>query len=217
MPKSAFAEHLDTVQAQITAFLRKLGFRKKARTHNRLTTEGLIHVVNFQMGGYPIGEHYVIPGIRESFYGKFAVNLGVLLPCVYETEWQKPVPSFAQEYYCTIRERLGCLAYGRDHWFELTSDSSTLATTLVQMLDKLGLPFLEQFLNYEAVLRYYETHGDLPSQNAGRATLEAGIVAHQLGDVAKSQQLLAKAHSTDHKGFRRHVSILASRLGHQVA
>src|SRR5207249_2541374 len=113
---------------------------------------GLIHVVNFQMGEYPIGQRYVIPGIRESFYGKFAVNLGVLLPCVRETEWQKPAPEFVQEHYCTIRSRLGSLAFGTDQWFELTSDTSTLTKTLVQMLDRFGLPFFEQFPNYAAVL-----------------------------------------------------------------
>jgi hypothetical protein len=66
------------------------------------------------MGQYPIGENYVIPGIRESFYGRFTVNLGVLLPCVYEVENQKSVPSFPQDYNCSIRERLEHLACGKD-------------------------------------------------------------------------------------------------------
>src|SRR5688572_2664900 len=111
MPKSDLAKDLDKLQAQITAFLKPLRFRKKGRTHNRRTEGGLVQVVNFQMGAYPIGEN-VIPGLRESFYGKFAVNLGVLIPCIYETEWQKPVPDFTQEYDCTIRDRLGTLAFG---------------------------------------------------------------------------------------------------------
>ncbi len=217
MPKSEFAKNLDALQAHVTAFLKPLGFRKKGRTHNRATEGGLVQVVNFQMGEYPIGEHYVIPGIRESFYGRFAVNLGVFLPCVYETEWQKPVPDFTQEHFCTIRNRLGTLAFGTDKWFELTSDIPTLATTLVQLFDEFGLPFFEQFPDYHSVLSYYDAHGDLPFQNSGRATLEAAIIAHHLGHAHRSQQLLAKAHSTDHKGFRQYVSTLAHRLGHQLA
>jgi len=217
MPKSDFAKHLDEVQTRIAAFLKPLGFRKKGRTHNRTTKGGLVQVVNFQMGEYPIGEHYVIPGIRESFYGKFAVNLGVLLPCVREIEWQKPTPDFIQEPYCTVRSRLSSLAFGTDRWFELTTDTSTLATTLVQLLDKFGLPFLDQFPDYPAVLAYFDEHGDLPFQNSGRAALEAAIVAHHLGDSQRAQHLFERAHSTDHKGFREHVSTLASRLGHELA
>lgn len=217
MPKSEFAKHLDAIQAGVAAFLEPLGFHKKGRTHNRTTTGGLVNVVNFQMGEYPIGEHYVIPGIRESFYGKFAVNLGVLLPCVREAEWQKPAPDFVQEYYCTIRSRLSSLAFGTDRWFDLMPDTSTLATTLVQLFDRFGLPFFEQFPDYPAVLAYFEKHGDFPLQNSGRAALEAAIVAHHLGDVETAQRLFTQAHSTDHKGFRQHVSTLANRLGHRVA
>jgi hypothetical protein len=216
MPKSNFAKNLDALQAHVTAFLKPLGFRKKGRTYNRTTEDGLVQAVNFQMGAFPIGD-YVIPGIRESFYGKFAVNLGVLLPCVYETEQQKPVPDFTQEHYCSIRRRLGTLAFGSDHWFELTSDIPTLATTVVQLFDRFGLPFVEQFPNYASVLAYYDAHGDLPSQTSGRASLEAAIVAHYLGDARRTHQLLAKAHTTDHEGFCQYVSTIANRLGYQIA
>lgn len=149
-----------------------------------MTTGGLVHVVNFQMGEYPIGEHYVLSGIRESLYGKFAVNLGVLLPCVCEAEWQNPTPDFVQEHYCSIRSRLSSLAFSTDRWFDLTPDTSTLATTLVQLLDRFGLRFFDQFPDYPAVLVYFDTHGDLPFQNAGRAALEAAI-AYWTARVAK--------------------------------
>jgi hypothetical protein len=169
------------------------------------------------MGEYPLGEHYVIPGIRESYYGKFAVNLGVLLPCVWEVEWQKPAPDFVQEHDCSIRSRLSSLAFGTDEWFELTTDTSILATTLVQLFDKFGLPFLDQFPDYGSVLAHFEAHGDLPFRNPGRAALDAAIIAHHVGDLEKARQLFSRAHSTDHKGFRQHVFTLADRLGHNIA
>ena len=217
MPKSELAKHLDAIQSSVATFLKPLGFRKKGRTHNRVTPGGLVHVINFQMGEYPIGEHYVIPGFRESFYGRFAVNLGVLLPCVREVEWQRPAPEFVQEDYCTIRSRLSSLAFGTDRWFDLTPDTSTLADTLVQLIERFGLPFFDRFPDYLAVLAYFDAHGDCPFQNAARAGLEAAIVAHHLGDVQRAQSLLRQANSTDHIGFRKYVSALASRLGHQVA
>lgn len=216
MAKSEFARKLDAVQANVHSFLKPLGFRKKARTHYRSTEEGLIQVVNFQMGHYPIGD-YVIPGIRESFYGLFSVNLGVMLPCVYQLEWQVPIPSVVQEYHCTIRERLGSLAFGRDRWFELTDKTDSLSTTLVDLLDRFGLPFVDQFATYSAVLSYYEKHGELPSQNSRRATLEAAIITHHLGDAARTRLLFSKAYDTEREGFRQHVRKLAGRIGYEIA
>src|SRR4051812_44692039 len=106
MPKSEFVKNLDIVQAKVNAFLKPFGFRKKGRTHNRTTAGGLVHALEFQMGAYPIGEEYVLPGVRESYYGRFTMNLGVLLPCIFEIEEQRPVPPFVSEAYCTIRTRL---------------------------------------------------------------------------------------------------------------
>jgi hypothetical protein len=214
-PKSEFAKGLDAVQAGVHSFLKPSGFRKKGRAHNRNTTGGLVHVVGFQMGQYPIGD-YVIPGLRESFYGKFAVNLGVLLPCVYEVERQQSPPDFVQEYHCTIRQRLGLLAFGEDRWFEITQDTAALATDVVALLDRFGLEFFEQFQSYGDVLSYFKVHGDFPFQNAGRASLEAALVAHHVRDGPLSVSLFAKAYATKHEGFQQHVAELAKRVGHTV-
>lgn len=170
-PKSDFAKHLDIVQATAHSFLESLGFRKKGRVHNHRTDGGLTHVIGFQMGAFPVGDSYIIPGLRENYYGKFAVNIGVLMPCIYETERQSAPPDFVQDYDCTIRERLGALAYGEDQWFEITNDTAALATTVVDLLDRFALKFLGQFQSYRDVLSYYDTHGDLPFQNPNRAQL----------------------------------------------
>ena len=118
MPKSAFATALDEIQKPLTALLKNVGFERRGRTYNRTVQDGLVHVVNFQMGQFPIGD-YVIPGIRESFYGRFAVNLGVMLPAVMKLESARDPPAFVQEYYCEIRERLGALVYEEDVWWDL--------------------------------------------------------------------------------------------------
>jgi hypothetical protein len=217
MPKSEFAKNLDIVQAKVAAFLKPLGFHKKGRTHNRTTAGGLVHALDFQMGAYPIGKQYVVPGIRESYYGRFTVNLGVLLPCVFEIEEQKPVPPFVSEAYCTIRTRLGSLAFGKDEWFEISFDPAASAIKLVQLLDRFGLPFFEQFSDYPAVLSYFNVHQRLPFQTADRAALEAAIIAHHLGNAQTAKCLFAKAYSSDHEGFRGHVSKLANRLEYKIA
>ncbi len=65
MPKSLVVAALDSIQKELTAFLKPLGFRKKGRTYNRCVHDGLVQAINLQMGQYPIGE-YEIPGIREA-------------------------------------------------------------------------------------------------------------------------------------------------------
>ncbi|HEY5042065.1 MAG TPA: DUF4304 domain-containing protein [Verrucomicrobiae bacterium] len=212
MPKSQFAQNLDAIQATVQSFLKPLDFRKKARVHNRRTESGLVQVISFQMGQFPIGDNYVIPGFRENLYGKFAINLGVLLPCVYQVERQKPVPDFIQEYDCTIRQRLGTLAFGKDEWFEITDDIATLATNIVRLLDKYGLEFLEQFKSYENVLRYFQANGKLPFQSSNRASLEAALIAHHIGNETLSKTLFAKARDTDNKGFQNHVTEIEKRV-----
>jgi hypothetical protein len=211
--ESQFALNLDAIQGTVHTFLKPLGFRKKGRTHNRRSDGGLTQVISFQMGQFPIGDNYVIPGFRESFYGKFAINLGILLPCVYSLERQQAPPDFVKEYHCTIRERLGCLAFGKDDWFELKDESTTIAKTVVELLDKHGLDFLDQFKTYQDVLSYYGRHGSLPFQNSNRASLEVAIIANHLGDLTLSTELFAKAGSIDHSGFKKHVLEMKKRLG----
>ena len=216
MSKSQFVERLDMIQAAVHSFLRPLGFRKKGRTHNRRTNGELIHVVNFQMGEYPIGENYVIPGMRENLYGKFTVNLGVLLPCVYQAEWQRPPADFIQEYDCSIRQRLETLALGKDEWFLITSETSGLATRLVDLLDRFGLDFFEKFQTYEDVLSYFNKHENLPFRNAARASLDAALIACHVGNKHLAQSLFQKAYSSEHEGFRKHVAKLAIQVGYAV-
>jgi hypothetical protein len=108
------------------------------------------------------------------------------------------------------------LAFGKDEWFDLSADISDLATNIVRLLDKFGLPFFDQFPDYEAVLAYYDQHGKFPFQNSARSSLEAAIVAHQLGERLKSRDLFVIAHGSDKAGFRQYVEKIADHLGHQI-
>src|SRR5262245_37827841 len=170
MSKSPFTDALDTVQKPTTALLKNLGFKRKGRTYNRSVGDGLVHVVNFQMGQFPIGD-YVIPGLRESFYGRFTVNLGVMLPAVRKLESGRDPPPFVQEYYCEIRVRLGTLKYREDTWWDLDHRIAETSSSIVELMDQNGLPFLDQYENYSSVLSQFEQTGTLPSRNEGRSAL----------------------------------------------
>lgn len=140
MSKSRFAGALDDLQKPMTALLKNLGFKRKGRTYNRVAGDELVHVVNFQMGQFPIGD-YVIPSLRESYYGRFTVNLGVMLPAVLRLKLAREPPAFVQEYYCEIRDRLGTIAYGEDTWWDLDHRVPETAASISELMDHNGLPF----------------------------------------------------------------------------
>ncbi|MDD5141505.1 MAG: DUF4304 domain-containing protein [Verrucomicrobiales bacterium] len=214
MSKSEFVTGLDAVQSEVNSLLIPLGFRKKGRTHNRLTKGGLTHVVNFQREKY-VEQRRIFPQFWKKTYGKFAINLGVLLPCVYQAECPSSSTEFFQEYDCTIRRRLSPIAFS-DKWFEITDDTSDLAKTIVDLFQRCGLMFFDQFQTYEDVLSYYQKHNKLPFQNPDRASLEAALIAHHLGNAELARSLFGKAYAANHKGFQDHVAKLTKLVGYTL-
>jgi hypothetical protein len=97
--------------------------------------------------------------LRESHYGRFTVNLGVALPAVRAIESGRESPVFVQECECAIRQRLTRLAYNEDAWFDLDHQVSKTTNDITRYMDSLGLPFLEEFESYDAVLAVYP-HAD---------------------------------------------------------
>src|SRR5690349_2563651 len=104
MSKSSEVAKVDEVQAALHAALKPKGFRKKGRTFNRATDDGLAQVINLQVGAHdPPGTVY-FPGLRENLYGRFAVNLGVYVPEVARVRGGGEAKGFVQAYHCCIRE-----------------------------------------------------------------------------------------------------------------
>lgn len=95
--KSQFVQTLDAIQDALQPLFRQYGFRKRGRSYNSSCSDGIVQVINFQMGQYPIGK-YEIPGLRENLYGWFTVNLGVYLPAVEAIETGGKAKKFYQAY-----------------------------------------------------------------------------------------------------------------------
>jgi hypothetical protein len=216
MAKSAYVAALDQIQLLMTGLLKPLGFRKSGRAYNRSVEDGLVHVVGFQMGEYPIGD-YVIPGIRESFYGRFTVNLGVMLPAVRDMEY--PLSGrFVQEYHCEIRSRLGALGFaGEDVWWDLDYRIAETGAEIVGAMRQKGVPFLDRFPDYRSVLAALEKDGELPSKNPGRSALVGALICHSLGRPVDARAWFAKAteyaNSLHNKGFVAHLAKLREKCG----
>jgi hypothetical protein len=186
MAESPYVKALNEIQKTLTAFLKPLGFRTKGRTYNRNIGDGLVQVVNLQMGQYPIGD-YVIPGLRESHYGRFTINLGVALPAVRAIERGRDFPAFLQEYGCDIRERLTSLAFQEDAWFDLDHHVDKTSSDITMYMDSLGVPFLDEFESYDAVLAVLDKRGSLPSSNEGRSALLGAMVCVHLKQLDRAR------------------------------
>jgi hypothetical protein len=143
-------------------------FKKQRHTFNRVAEPGLVHVVNFQMGRFPIGS-YEIPVLRPNLYGKFTVNLGVFVREVYEVTQRSEAPAFVQEYACEFRVRLGDLrpASG-DGWWSLQQDAGALALELAHSLARHAEPWFARHATRDAILEV-PAHADLPKGWPARA------------------------------------------------
>lgn len=153
--KSKFVSALDEIQTNVYESVKDLGFRKRGRTLNREANEkGIFEVINFQAGPYELAPE--IPPFRINLYGKFTVNLGVLIKELYDfVDYHKPT-NFYQEHYCHARQRLPVLLYGKDIWWDLTDDTNTKAEIVSDGLRTAGLGF---FKLYDTRLKFKENFG----------------------------------------------------------
>lgn len=140
-------EKLDRIQEDISHNLKPLGFRKRGRTFNRRTDKRIVQVINFQMGQFPIGNQE-IPGLRESFYGKFTINLGILIEDLFILNAPGELKSFYQEYDCQIRKRLSHLLFYEDKWWTLSEEIDT--ELLFKQIEGTALNWLYQFSTLDA-------------------------------------------------------------------
>ncbi|OWW00224.1 DUF4304 domain-containing protein [Rhizobium sp. R693] len=113
--------------------LKAHGFKKSGRNWHRADGENWL-IVNVQASSSNSGEN-----------GKFVVNLGVYAAAVAALAGEVAILGKPKEYNATIRERLGSLAYGEDHWWAIESDSSLdlISADLVEKMLSVGLPWLD--------------------------------------------------------------------------
>jgi ribosomal-protein-alanine N-acetyltransferase len=161
---------MQAVVAQVAPLMKARGFKKQRNTFNRATADGLVHVLNFQMGPYEpippslseaekqrhIEAHIQILG-HFSLYGQFTVNPGVFIPEVGDlsrpmsaTTWSRP--AFIQEAACHIRSRLGPLYANDDVWWSLEAPVEELGASMNELIEEYGLPFLDRFPDRNAIL-----------------------------------------------------------------
>lgn len=213
MPRSQQAGKVDRVQAALHEKLRGLGFRKQGRTFNRTTEDGLVQVVNVQMGAHdPPGAAH-ISDLRESLYGWFTVNLGVYVPEVARFHGGGEAKGFVREYHCCVRDRLGPLGPERKDLWWRNDAVEEVVPDLLARLDRDGLPFLARFATRDAILREWKDESENQSAGSPPRIVMAIILAERGQKAAARELLAAQAREKGNPGHPAYVRSLAARLG----
>lgn len=212
--KLEYKKYLDEIQNSIHRELLKLnGYKKSGRTFNKQAEDGLVQVINFQSGQYPIG-NYIIPGFRESFYGLFTVNLGIYIPEIVELEERlKPSKNVIQEYDCHIRTRLSNLISNEDYWWKISEDSKGLCSIIIEQLQKHAFVFFDELSSREKImnnLALYIKKYHVMSRNY----LDIGLIHYKLGSMAQAEEYFNRHYSeTDVHSHKKYVIDLSEKLG----
>ncbi|WP_373400035.1 DUF4304 domain-containing protein [Algoriphagus halophilus] len=209
--KNAYKATLDEIQKLVHQDLKPNGFKKKGRTHNKTVDTGLIQAVNFQMGQFPIGDNYVVPGIRESYYGKFTVNLGVYVDELDELKGNK-TRTFVQEYDCAIRKRLEHLTKGQDKWWTLDDNYEQTAQEIIDGLNSQGQTWFDLFDTRDKIVKNLQDKS-YEFFLTPRAKLDAAIVQLNI-DRQDGERLFQEYYDSvdDKKPHKKYVADLMYRL-----
>ncbi len=208
-----FKLQLDNIQKEIFHFLKPLGFKKKGRTFNRQTEEGIYQVINIQSGRYEFGDKYVVPGLRENYYGKFTVNLGVMVKEIYELEVHHKPKEIYQDYDCQIRTRLTHLTSKNDYWWPISNDNQNTFKQIIEGLNSHGIEWLDTFENRKKICQNW----GIVEGSARRAKLDVAlIILHS--NKEKGEKLIRDYYNNikNHNGHKEYVKGLAESLGLKI-
>ncbi|MBB6682440.1 DUF4304 domain-containing protein [Aequorivita sp. 609] len=150
--KIEYKETLNEIQKLIHTELKADGFKKKGRTHNKVLDNGIVQVINFQMGQFQFDNVIEIPGLRENLYGQFTINLGVFVPELYEKIFNPKPKSFIQEFDCEIRTRLSQKIFGEDKWFPISADFGKTSEFINENLNSIGKEWFDRFDNRKKIV-----------------------------------------------------------------
>ena len=186
--KSNNSSKLDTIANFIWLELRALKYRKSKRLFNRIQSDGVVHVIDFQMGQ-----------CWSTLQGKFTVEVGIFIPEVFAAFWEKPIPKFITSPNCEVRERLGLLGKSKkDIWWDLSGDERTIESEVSDLLLKYGEQYFSRFSSREKLLAQWEQER-LQNNLPQRKTLIMAIVLAQRGEKMRANELLEQEFGDKYK------------------
>jgi Domain of unknown function (DUF4304) len=185
---NSYSSNLDSLVSLIRQDLRPLGYRKSKRLFNRLQPDGIIHVIDFQMGAN-----------WSSLWGKFTVEVGVFVPEAFSILYEKEPPKFVRSPICVERERIGTLGKSRkDTWWDLSGNLSIIEKEVSNLLTDSCENYLFQLNSREKLISIWEnerTQRKLSQQHV----LILAIIYSYLGKRDQANKLLASEFGNQYK------------------
>jgi hypothetical protein len=204
MPKSTDNERaLKTVVNLVAPQLSLLKYKKSKHRFNRTQPDGIVHVVDFQMG-----QNWSI------LWGKFTVEIGVFIPAVYYALLEKRPPTFIPSYDCFLRKRLGSLSMdGKDIWWDLHADLVEIANEITGLLAGTGEMYFSQLDTREKIAAEWERKkalGDISQ----REILMLAILYSDMGERDKVNTLISSEFGDQYKSpFLEYARNVVTSLG----
>ena len=196
---------LRAAQAPVTRALKPIGFRRSGNYYNREASDGLIQVVGFQSGQSV-----------SMFHGKFTVNLGVYIPCIATIENSAATGRAVSDAHCEIRSRLSkASGIGEDTWWNLDATALKSGELIASMLLAHGVPWLERYASYSAIVARLRDDGYLPFHNPARSSLAVAIIQWSRGEHDEARRLfdLARNTKSHNSRFPDYVAQIQERCG----
>jgi len=188
-----FAEPMTAVVRQTAPLMKSSGFRKRRHSFNRPATDGIVHVLSFQMGAFDPPGAIEIPGAQPNLYGKFTVNLGVYVPAM--GRMGAPKSDWINDYNCALRKRLGeLLPEQADIWWSLEHPAAAVEREITIH----AIPWLDRFGNYEQIIEVFETEGRDPLGMHPAAPLDVADLYLSMGRQEEARALLAGYAAAEH-------------------
>jgi hypothetical protein len=197
--KSEVVEKLNLIQNNVHKnLLKKIGFKKRGRTWNRTTSDGLIQAINFQL--------------FQFHPGKFCVNVGIVIPEIVELYFNIETRGFMQEYICQIRTRLTPVMDSNKVGWNLHGNVDKLSSEIEDTIKNHAIPFLKNLENKDLVIKTLSKQSTL-FLNPPLPKLQLALIFYTKGDLKRAKKLLKEAYnSSKHKSHKENLVKLAEKL-----
>jgi hypothetical protein len=204
--KSPSSHAVDNViQSCVKSMLKSENYRKTGRSFHR-QREDMIQVVNFQTTWLNTPEK-----------ADFTINLKVILPFYHEKWTGTPLPKNPGSAAPICSYRLGhLLPEGPDKWWSVTpsTDFDSLSRQLADLLQSIGLPFLEKASDLLFLRQNLESKKHFLGMHHGSQPLAFAILLCYMGEEKEAKAVIQELRDKNRiKHFAPTIDLIVSRLG----